>query len=65
MIKRWHLPPFMRNVGLWLVYAGALSLILSYAFGVTNLNPLLLFSLFLIVAGIILHVMILKRESRY
>lgn len=58
-------PRRLRCFGLALVYVGALLLIASYAFGLTNANGLLVFCLLLIVAGIVLHVLTLKRESRY
>lgn len=58
-------PKIVRCIGMALVYVGALLLMLSYIFGETNINALLLAFLFLIAAGIIIYVLALKFESRY
>lgn len=55
----------MRRAGLFMVYAGALMLIVSYFFGWTDINFLLFACLLFIAAGIVLHVAMLKRESKY
>lgn len=57
--------PLAHQAGLFLVYAGALLLIIAYVIGKTGSNLFLLLCLFLIAIGIVMHVMIQKHTSRY
>jgi len=54
-----------RQSGLLMVYAGVLLLIAACFLGWTDSNALLVSCLLLIGAGIALHVLMLKRASRY
>lgn len=55
----------LRLSGLIMVYAGVLLLVAAYLLGLTGSNALLMACLLLIGAGIAVHVLIMKRESRY
>lgn len=52
-------------LGLLLVVLGVLTFIVSYACGLTNVNIVQFTGLFLVVAGIIVHVVVLKSQSKY
>lgn len=57
--------PSKRHIGLALTVVGALTLAVSYIAGWTNYNAVLLLGLGLVVAGVVLHVAVLKSESKY
>jgi len=65
MKKPFKLIFLLRHAGMSLVYFGALLLVISYLFSWTDSNALLLLCLLSIAAGIILHVLTLKHDSRY
>lgn len=65
MLSKLKQPAVLQRAGMGLVCAGALLLAASYMLSWTNVNALLLLYLFMIAAGIILHVYALKSESRY
>ncbi len=56
---------YVKNLGLGMVCVGALSLIIGYATSLTDHNALLISAAVLIVAGLVLHVYLMKRESKY
>ena len=56
---------YVKNLGLGLACVGALSLIVGYAAGLTDHNAMLISAAVLIVAGLILHVYLMKKESKY
>ena len=51
--------------GIWLTYAGALTLVVGLLFGWTNSNALLAISVIAVVVGAVLHVISIKKESAY
>lgn len=52
-------------LGLLLVVLGVLTFIVSYACGLTDVNAVQFAGLFLVVGGIIVHVVVLKSRSKY
>lgn len=55
----------IRNAGSWLVYAGATMLVANCLFIKDSSNILQFCPLILILAGIIVHVTVLKKDSKY
>ena len=55
----------MKYTGLFLVVIGVLALIVLHFIHVTFINALLVPPLLIIIIGVMLHVWLLKRESRY
>ena len=51
--------------GILLTYAGVLTLVFGFAFGMTNSNILLAVSITAVILGAILHVYSIKKESMY
>lgn len=62
---RRQLTSIIDRAGMPLVYAGALMLIGGYAFNITNMNSVLIAAAIFVVAGTVLHVRKLKKESKY
>ncbi|MBR1688710.1 MAG: hypothetical protein IJ710_09335 [Prevotella sp.] len=56
---------FAPYTGLLLIIVGTLVLVAAFAAGLTHLRSLLLGALAAIVAGIVLHIRTIKRQSRY
>ena len=54
-----------KSTGIALVFTGSLLLIASFLLGLTNHNTLLLTAWTMITVGIIVHIVKLKRDSRY
>ena len=54
-----------QQLGMALVFAGAILLIISELVGWTRYNSVLLTSLFLIIIGIFLHVRRIKQSGKY
>jgi uncharacterized membrane protein HdeD (DUF308 family) len=52
-------------LGIALVIIGVLVLVISFLTGLDNYNIILFSGLILIVGGIIMHIMTMKRESKY
>jgi hypothetical protein len=57
-----HLKPY---IGLALVVTGAILLIISYLFGWTTSNLVLLAGFLIIIIGVLLHVRTQKRTEKY
>lgn len=55
----------IKKAGIAIVIIGALLLVASYTFGWNDINSVQFTGLGLIITGILLHIIILKRESRY
>lgn len=55
----------IKKAGIAIVIIGALLLVASYTFGWNDINSVQLTGLGLIIIGILLHIIILKRESHY
>ncbi|MBR4925661.1 MAG: hypothetical protein IKZ61_07915 [Prevotella sp.] len=53
------------HIGMASVYLGTLLLVVSFLLGWTSSNFVLFLSLFLIIAGVIAHVVILKQNHQY
>jgi hypothetical protein len=62
---RKYLNIILPHIGLAVVYIGTLLLVLSFLLGWTTSHAVLFVSLFLIIAGVIAHVVILKRNHKY
>jgi len=60
-----YLDIILPHIGLAAVYLGTLLLVLSFFLGWTTSHAVLFLSLFLIIAGVITHVVILKRSHKY
>ncbi|NPE25771.1 hypothetical protein HPS54_09635 [Prevotella sp. PCHR] len=61
-----HIPrKYISDIGLWLVYAGLTMLITCSLFIRSNVNTMLFLSVFLVIVGIIVHVLATKKESKY
>ena len=60
-----YLDIILPHIGLAAVYLGTLLLVLSFFLGWTTSHAVLFLSLFLIIAGVIAHVVILKRGHKY
>lgn len=56
---------YIRHIGLAMIYLGVFVLLLSFVCGWTRSNAVLFPPLFLVVVGLILHVRMLKKESKY
>lgn len=54
-----------KHWGIPLVVIGALVLIVGFIAGWTNVNALLICALLLIVAGIVMYILTMKREDKY
>ena len=54
-----------KNIGIALIAVGSLMLILLQVCRFTFVNALLLLPLGIIIAGVVIHVWMIKRESRY
>jgi uncharacterized membrane protein HdeD (DUF308 family) len=52
-------------LGIALVIIGVLVLVISFLTGLDNYNIILFSGLILIIGGIIMHIMTMKRESKY
>ena len=62
---RKYLDIILPHIGLAAVYIGTLLLVLSFLLGWTTSHAVLFVSLFLVIAGVIAHVVILKRNHKY
>jgi len=62
---RHDIKKYKRNIGLTMIYFGVSVLLLCFVCGWTKYNIVIFPILFLIIIGLILHVLIIKRESKY
>ena len=54
-----------KNLGLYFVYLGVVTLLICYITGGTRYNILMLMGLVLIIIGIIVHIFLQRRDSIY
>lgn len=55
----------MKFIGLLLILVGVTSLIVSFIAGWTDSNAVLFAGLFLVLAGVVWHIVAMKKESKY
>ncbi|MCI6160154.1 MAG: hypothetical protein PUH24_10095 [Prevotellaceae bacterium] len=54
-----------QHIGMALVYTGAVLLIVNFLAGWSHINALQFLALLLIIAGIIVHVSVIKKSGNY
>ena len=64
MMKNFLLP-YMKYAGIAAIMLGVLLLVLGFFFGWTTHNWFLIPCLLFVIAGAIIHVVVMKKESKY
>lgn len=57
--------PIMKNIGIGMLCGGVLLLVIGFLIGWTHYNTYTLLSLLLVIAGVVIHVVHVKRQSKY
>lgn len=55
----------MKNIGIGMLCGGVLLLVIGFLIGWTHYNTYTLLSLLLVIAGVVIHVVHVKRQSKY